>query len=557
MAAPIVSNNGSGLADLAKLFQVIAPEFGSGKTTESQSTSASPEANSQANDLLQQIAGSVNPNDIDNMIQNILVRAKQAFGPAAIGSNAAGIRAYSDTTRESLQNEAMARATAEAAAAKLGAINTANATAAKVVDTKMQTSRQVQASKQTGRSPAGTGLLLSLGAGLLSKKLGKGETAPTGPVDNSSYTPGEYGPENVANFPGDVGQGSNAAATDSIFVGDLPLADDLSAIVTNPEADILPDSSQTAAVDTGAETLSDAGTDAAIDEGTSAAVEGGSDNVLDFLDFGDFFADGGIVPGRRAPPGAFAPGVLQNQTTKPTAGMAPSIVPSNSMAAKRRAPVVLDANGNVVSEATGGSAGVTDSSGMSGAGFSFGAPSAASMALAGMHAAMGNPAAAAFSLAISALVNGTSNPDSETAAMANALDDQAAADLDMGAAMAANAGTNDAGMDFGDFGSPDSGAAAGDSASAGDSSSGDSGGSFGEGGGEGGGDGGGGDGGGEADGGAIQGNSADDYSGIDKVLIHATPGEAILPVDTVKALGGMSAIEDLIRRTHRPVRGRR
>jgi hypothetical protein len=80
--------------------------------------------------------------------------------------------------------------------------------------------------------------------------------------------------------------------------------------------------------------------------------------------------------------------------------------------------------------------------------------------------------------------------------------------------------------------------------SGGDSSGGDSAGAGGDSGGDGGG-------GNEADGGPIEARTAEDNEGLDKVIIHATPGEAILPVDTVQALGGMDAIEELIRKTHR------
>jgi hypothetical protein len=600
MSAPIVSNSGSGLGDLANLLKVIAsPElFGSGKTTESSTSSASPEATKSANDLLAQISGSVNPADIDNMIQNILVRAKQAFGPAAIGANAAGIRAYSDTTENSLRDEAMARAVAESAQAKLTALNNANATAAKVVDTKMQTSRAVQSTRQTARSPVGTGLLVALGAGALAKRLpklsGADQTGVTDTgIDNSSYTPNEFGAENVANFPGDAGQNLVAGAAaapivndvgESIFTGDLPIDSALDIVPTEigAAADTsIPDSSQ---VDN-----SDFVGDIPVDEGAGAATEtlaadtGG--NVIEDL-FGDFgFGDGGVVDlqGRRAPPGAYAPGVLLPTGTKPSSTIAPSstinaspitsvLLPSPAAGkGKTRSNVAVDEQGNVVAGDSGMAAGSAPSGGSIGS-FSLGSPSATGMALAGLNAAAGNIAGAVMSLTMSALANSSTDPttaddpNSGLAGLAGAAGLagesgltglSAEADASLAGFMGAEMGFSPSGNT--EASSPDASSTSGDFASTGDFAAGggfDSGDADG-GGGDSGGGGGDSGGGGEADGGIIQGEDAEDYSGLDRVMIHVTPGEAVLPVDTVNALGGQSVIDKLIAATHTPIKKRR
>jgi hypothetical protein len=202
MGAPIIQQGNDQLSQLTNLFKVVSPEFGSGKTTESQQSSTN---TTDADELLRQIYSSANPADIDNMIGNILNRAKQAFGPAAIGANAAGLRAYSDTSQQQLRDEAMARATGEAAQAKLAAINDAHKTAAAVVDQKMQNQRRVTSEKKTGMSPSGTGLLIALGASAIKNKVkGKGvEDAGENPdiFSKASGTGDEYGYANVANFP--------------------------------------------------------------------------------------------------------------------------------------------------------------------------------------------------------------------------------------------------------------------------------------------------------------------------------------------------------------------
>lgn len=567
MPTPVIQNSGGGLNDFANLIKTLSGEFGSGKTKEDQKMSVDPAVNAQADQLLQQIAGSANPADIDAMIQSILSRAKQAFGPAAIGANAAGIRAYSDTTEAALRDEAIARATGEAAQAKLAAINTANATAAKVVDSKMANNRQVQTQRKTGATPTGMGLLLSLGAGAVAKRLPKGlfgdsEAGDTG-LTKSSYSPGEFGPENVANFPGDVGQTSNAmdvGEPESVFVGDLPT------IFDNPD---IPDSSQVFDGESAASDITegsgDAVTDAAIgvDEGIENSIGegvvggGGEDLFTDF--FGGFFADGGVVSGQRAAPGAYAPGVLDSPTTKPSSSLAPSATIAGPATAPKtttqpRKTITIDQDGNLVN----GAAGVADAN--TSPGMSFGGFSPSSVAVAAANVAGGNFPAAAMALMISAFVNGKTDPvvEPNTELLPPTEEEINQTELIAPPAEAPQTGFTEAGFDAA-MTAADADAVSGTADASAPAAS-DAGTSTGAGDGgadSGGGDSGGGDGSSEADGGVIQGNDAQDYSGIDKVLIHVTPGEAVLPVDTVNALGGLDAIEELIKKTHRPIRRRR
>lgn len=69
--------------------------------------------------LLATLLEDVNPDNIDMVIQDILNKAKTAFGPAIAESKGSGIRSYSDSVRFQLANDAMAKAAVEAAKIKL------------------------------------------------------------------------------------------------------------------------------------------------------------------------------------------------------------------------------------------------------------------------------------------------------------------------------------------------------------------------------------------------------------------------------------------------------
>jgi hypothetical protein len=541
MGAPIIQQGNDQLSQLTNLFKVVSPEFGSGKTTESQQSSTN---TTDADELLRQIYSSANPADIDNMIGNILNRAKQAFGPAAIGANAAGLRAYSDTSQQQLRDEAMARATGEAAQAKLAAINDAHKTAAAVVDQKMQNQRRVTSEKKTGMSPSGTGLLIALGASAIKNKVkGKGvEDAGENPdiFSKASGTGDEYGYANVANFPGDT---EVAPAIDTVSMpSENEIDSSLSAVPTADEA--IDATDLTSAIgDTEFDT-------AAADVGSSVVDDTGGSTILDDI-FGDFFADGGVVPGTRPAPGAFAPGVAnsaKNSRTSTAALATPAsgvIKPPSNAARKSSTPLELE-------DATAEGATSAASTGPTGGTLGAFAPSSFGLAMAGLNALSGNLPGALATLTVSALVNSLANstPDSEAegpAAPASMFSSDFTGDaFEEGAGLAGLSGAPDTASQ-GDF-AADSGMSGDYGLSGGDSSGGDSAGAGGDSGGDGGG------GGNEADGGPIEARTAEDNEGLDKVIIHATPGEAILPVDTVQALGGMDAIEELIRKTHKPIR---
>jgi hypothetical protein len=183
---PKVESSG-GLEDIISLFAHVNTIFGSGKTTSkesggtsTQSSSLSSGSEADSNALLQKIFGDASGSNIDNIINDIFLKARDAMGPNIMSSLGAGNRAMSDTSLALIQSQAVARATADAAKAKLDAINTANATASKLVEAKMDSTKtttitrpDVSKSTVTGASPSGKGLAVLGTASTASKGLGK------------------------------------------------------------------------------------------------------------------------------------------------------------------------------------------------------------------------------------------------------------------------------------------------------------------------------------------------------------------------------------------------
>lgn len=153
-ALPKVERSG-GLESLAPILQLLQGSMGTGKTTTESKGTLDPGVNAQADELLKTILGQNDSGDLDKLIGSIMARAKQEFAPVLGQSAAAGERAYSSTSVKSLANEAVARATGEAAAAKLNFINKNNALATQLVDTKMNATAGKTGTSVTGASPLG------------------------------------------------------------------------------------------------------------------------------------------------------------------------------------------------------------------------------------------------------------------------------------------------------------------------------------------------------------------------------------------------------------------
>lgn len=185
---PIVAESGGGgLNDLLDAFTKIAPMFGSGTTTSK--TSADPEANGNANALLQQLQGGVDPNFLNDMQNQIFDKARASVAPELMNSLAMGNRAYSDTTLKDFASRATGYATAASAQAKLEAISKNNSLMTQIVDSQLK-ANQI---KTTQTSASAGGKALQLGGAALSgyslyKKLTeKKKTTPTPGTTSDVY----------------------------------------------------------------------------------------------------------------------------------------------------------------------------------------------------------------------------------------------------------------------------------------------------------------------------------------------------------------------------------
>lgn len=204
-----VMQGGDNLEQIGKLLTALNPLFGGGTTrtsggttTSNETASVSGETNTQSNELLQKIMGDSNGADIDAMVQGILAKAKNEFGAQAIEGNAAGVRGYSDTVQSQLRNDAMAKATAQAAQMKLQAMNESNRTAASLVSAKMTNTRSVQQAQtrpgtatSTGATTLGKVTALLGGAAAARNLLGNGGLSG---LLGKKKVPGESGPEQLS-----------------------------------------------------------------------------------------------------------------------------------------------------------------------------------------------------------------------------------------------------------------------------------------------------------------------------------------------------------------------
>lgn len=226
---PKVNSDSGGFDDIKGLTDILNSMFGGATTSTGKSESPDSASMGQADALLKKIMGDSNPGDIDAMVGNILDRAKQSFGPAAISANAAGVRAYSDSSLASMRNEAMARATGEAAAAKLNAINAANNQATQLVTAKLKSSTASTQKQKTSGSPGGQAIGIAAlgmqGYNLLKKKgvIDKVTAGMTGTPDATvgDFTGGGGGGFEGVDFSSDAAFSSPASDTSSTGIDGL------------------------------------------------------------------------------------------------------------------------------------------------------------------------------------------------------------------------------------------------------------------------------------------------------------------------------------------------
>lgn len=197
----------------------ILGTLGTGTTTSTTETSGG--ASDQAQQLIKQIQDSVNPDQLAQLVQSILIKAKETLGPNIAATIGSGARATSDSSLALIQGNAAAKASADSAAAILEAQNNANKLAVQLADTRMAASRRTQS--KTGISPAGMGILGLSGVAQLKKlglknPFGSPETPAAAPPEQLGFTQEELtgmaGPEQLGLT--DAELASSAAVTDVI-----------------------------------------------------------------------------------------------------------------------------------------------------------------------------------------------------------------------------------------------------------------------------------------------------------------------------------------------------
>lgn len=151
----------SPLTDATSAFSTLLPIFaGSGKTLSTES--GSPQANADTQNVIDQAtANANNPALTDQLVQNIMRQASEAFAPVQAQSQASGM--YNNNTLSLLKNDAQARATQQSADAVLR-YRTSQQQIAEAASGKLLAANQSKVSR-TASSPAATPLAL-LGAGL-------------------------------------------------------------------------------------------------------------------------------------------------------------------------------------------------------------------------------------------------------------------------------------------------------------------------------------------------------------------------------------------------------
>lgn len=160
---------GSPLVDASSVLSTLLPIFaGTGKTLST--TSGSPQANANEQSIIDQAtANANNPALTDQLVQNIMTQASQAFAPVVAQQQSSGM--YNTSTLQMLKDNAMARATQESAQTVLN-YRTSQQQIADAASKNLLAANQSRVSR-TAASPASTPLALAAaglkGYSLLSK----------------------------------------------------------------------------------------------------------------------------------------------------------------------------------------------------------------------------------------------------------------------------------------------------------------------------------------------------------------------------------------------------
>lgn len=183
----------SAVTDVSQFISQIAPTLVNQRSNTSEQTTVAPDAISLSNIAFLQAmeqAGSTQ----DALVKNIMVRAAQAFAPTLAEEHTSGV--YNSSTQAQLQNEAMARASGEAASAVLQAqtqgLNAESNIAGNRVNAQRSTTTNKTASPTLGKS-AGTIATAAIAAQLAKKGIGKLSDLFTTPAGDASGLPEQLG----------------------------------------------------------------------------------------------------------------------------------------------------------------------------------------------------------------------------------------------------------------------------------------------------------------------------------------------------------------------------
>lgn len=248
--------------DLSQFIAQIAPTLVNQRGTESTNTTVAPEALSMS-DLAFMQAMNMATSSQDALVANIFKRATMSFAPTLAEEHTSGV--YNSTTQAQLQNEALARATGEAADAVLKAQAAGTQTAAGVANNRVNSQRNTDTKTQKQPSlgsKAGTIATSVIASQLARKGINKlGDLFPKGSLWNT----GDSAAVEAAGGGSAAVDAAGVAATQTAIAG----AEDAGAVG-------LGDFAAGAAGAEGADALAEAAGFGAGAEGVSAAELGGS-----------------------------------------------------------------------------------------------------------------------------------------------------------------------------------------------------------------------------------------------------------------------------------------
>lgn len=285
-----VPTQDTGLGDLLKLF---SSQQGTGNTTTTATSSASPEANGNAAQLLSQLQGGMDPKTLEELANHIIDTANQKVGVGVGESIGAGNRAYSDTTLQDTAARARAYATQAIAKEQLGFVADSQRTAASLIGNQLNSSKSTTTKAATKATPLGNAM--SAAAGLvgaygLAKKAPKMIASATSGLSQAAETLG------LSSGQGDLTGAIGSEGTEEQLQTINNLQTSIEAQGTGVDASVTALDAMT--TDFGVETglgVADAGTSALIDAGTGDIALDAGATILESVAEDSFIEEAAVA----------------------------------------------------------------------------------------------------------------------------------------------------------------------------------------------------------------------------------------------------------------------